>query len=153
VSVRYCFCTQGSERGQDTDLRALGTASGRGKTQVGDFLLIADRLTPEVLEHARQIVGTPTITLRTLSAAALKRAAAMDAPASRAKALAKIIGGSVPSAPHRPSYEVRGSPSDTMLVKIAKPVGLLTPTEASMLRAILLPLVTALEQRAQARMD
>ncbi len=136
--------------GEADDVRTLAAAVGRGKSHVGDMLLIAHRLQDPVGAIAHDS-GSP-LRLRDRSKAELLAAAKLSDPAARAARLVRLADG--PAATEqaaRPAFTVRGGPATAMTLHLRVPIRALTPAEAAALWTVLHPLYSALRQGVHPR--
>jgi ParB family chromosome partitioning protein len=134
------------DAGDDVDVRSLGRIAGVGKTTAAELLRIAERLGGEVLtELEAQGVSDG---LRKLSKAKLLNAAEPDSVASRCERLLGLLGRRKSRRAVSP-FVVKGEPTTGMTIRLSRPVSRLRSREAQELLQLVIPLVTALEARAE----
>lgn len=135
------------ESGEDTDVRAIGAAAGKGKTYAAERLRIVDRLGPDVVDRAyAQVVG-PGLPLQDLSKSLLLKAASAHDAEERASRLARALRR-LPSCPVAPDVvRVQGTIASALTIKVTRPIATLPADAASVLLALLTSVLPVLQER------
>lgn len=143
VSLRRFFQLRG-EQGLENDVRTIASVVGLSKSAVAERLSIAEKLT----EQVRDAAGCKPGALEGLSKAVLLQVAKLSDPKARALKLKAQLDPTTITSEVAP-FVVRGSETTVMSIRLARPVGAFSASEAAALLTSLRPLVAALEDVAR----
>ena len=151
------------EEGLAVDVRALAAASGRSKSVTAELVRIAETLTPEVVEAARQLCGGGFVrSPDTLPHQTLNNAASGATPEERARRVAMAAGSlsarpaehpaeTLATAPTKAHpFTTKGAPARRFSFRLHAPVDTLTADDPAAALESLAPVLRALRLRARA---